>query len=37
LGRPSLIWLSVTMKNRQLVAAAIAGEAITVSEGTIEP
>jgi trans-2,3-dihydro-3-hydroxyanthranilate isomerase len=36
LGRPSLIGLSVTMKNRQLVAAAIAGEAITVSEGTIE-
>jgi trans-2,3-dihydro-3-hydroxyanthranilate isomerase len=36
MDRPSLIQLSVTVKNRQLVAAAIAGEAIAVSEGTIE-
>jgi trans-2,3-dihydro-3-hydroxyanthranilate isomerase len=36
MGRPSLIGLSVTMKNRQLAAAAISGEAIAVSEGTIE-
>jgi trans-2,3-dihydro-3-hydroxyanthranilate isomerase len=36
MGRPSLIGLSVTMRNRQLAAAAISGEAITVSEGTIE-
>jgi trans-2,3-dihydro-3-hydroxyanthranilate isomerase len=36
MGRPSLIGLSVTTRNRQLVAAAISGGAITVSEGTIE-
>jgi trans-2,3-dihydro-3-hydroxyanthranilate isomerase len=36
MGRPSLIGLSVTMKNRQLASAAISGEAIAVSEGTIE-
>jgi len=36
MGRPSLIGLSVTMKNRQLAAVAIAGEVIVVSEGTIE-
>ncbi len=36
MGRPSLIGLSLTMKNRQLASAAISGEAIAVSEGTIE-
>src|SRR5690349_6345083 len=36
MGRPSLIGLSLTMKNRQLAAAAISGEATLVSEGTIE-
>jgi trans-2,3-dihydro-3-hydroxyanthranilate isomerase len=34
--RPSRIGLSVTMRSRQLVAAAISGEAIVVSEGNIE-
>jgi trans-2,3-dihydro-3-hydroxyanthranilate isomerase len=36
MGRPSLIGLSVTAQNRQLAAAAISGEAIVISEGTIE-
>jgi trans-2,3-dihydro-3-hydroxyanthranilate isomerase len=36
MGRPSLIGLSVTMRDQQLVAAAVSGEAIVVSEGTIE-
>ena len=36
MGRPSLIRLSMTMKDGQLTAGAIAGEAIVVSEGTIE-
>jgi|SRR5579863_3140645 len=36
MGRPSLIGLSVTVRNGQLSAAAISGEAILVSEGTIE-
>jgi hypothetical protein len=36
MGRPSLIGLSVTTQNRQLAAAAISGEAIVISKGTIE-
>lgn len=36
LGRPSLITLSVTVRNRELVGVAISGEAIAVTEGTIE-
>lgn len=36
MGRPSLITLSVTVRNGQLAGAAIGGEAITVTEGTIE-
>jgi trans-2,3-dihydro-3-hydroxyanthranilate isomerase len=35
MGRPSLIGLSVTIRNRQLAAAAISGEAVIVSDGTI--
>jgi trans-2,3-dihydro-3-hydroxyanthranilate isomerase len=36
MGRPSFIRLGMTMKDGRLVAAAISGEAIVVSEGTIE-
>jgi trans-2,3-dihydro-3-hydroxyanthranilate isomerase len=36
MGRPSLITLSVTVQNRELVAAAIGGEAVAVTEGTID-
>ena len=36
MGRPSLIRLSMTVRNGQLVAAAISGDAIVVSEGMIE-
>lgn len=36
MGRPSLIRLAMTVKGGQLVAGAIAGEAIVVIEGTIE-
>jgi trans-2,3-dihydro-3-hydroxyanthranilate isomerase len=36
MGRPSLIRLSMTMKGGQLVAGAISGEAVVVSEGTID-
>lgn len=36
MGRPSLITLALTMRERQLAAAAIGGEAIVVSEGSIE-
>jgi trans-2,3-dihydro-3-hydroxyanthranilate isomerase len=36
MGRPSLIHLSMTMQGGQLTAGAIAGEAVVVSEGTIE-
>lgn len=36
MGRPSLIGVSVTVQNRQLAAAEISGEAIVISEGTIE-
>jgi len=36
MGRPSFIRLAMTMRDRQLVAAAISGEAIVVTEGTIE-
>jgi hypothetical protein len=36
MGRPSLIGLSVTVRNQQLAAAAIIGDAIVVSEGKIE-
>jgi hypothetical protein len=34
MGRPNFIRLAVTMKHRQLVSAAISGEAIVVTEGT---
>ena len=36
MGRPSLIGLSVTVRDQRLAAAAISGEAIVVSEGAIE-
>jgi trans-2,3-dihydro-3-hydroxyanthranilate isomerase len=36
MGRPSLITLSLTARNRQLVGAGIGGDAIAVTEGTIE-
>ena len=36
MGRPSLIGLSVSIEQGELVSAAIAGEAIIVMEGTIE-
>ena len=36
LGRPSLITLSLSVQNRRLAGAAIGGEAVAVSEGTIE-
>jgi trans-2,3-dihydro-3-hydroxyanthranilate isomerase len=36
MGRPSLIHLAMTVQGGQLVAAAIAGEAVVVSEGTLE-
>jgi len=36
MGRPSLIGLSVKFRNGQLMSAAISGEAIIVTEGTIE-
>ena len=35
IGRPSLITLSVTVQNRELVGAAIGGEAVAITEGTI--
>jgi hypothetical protein len=34
MGRPSFIRLAVTMKHRQVVSAAISGEAIVVTECT---
>ena len=36
MGRPSLIGLSLTVRDRRLAAAAISGEAVVVSEGMIE-
>ena len=36
MGRPSLITLFLTMRAGELEAASIGGEAIEVSEGTIE-
>ena len=36
LGRPSLIALSLSVRNRRLAGAAIGGEAVAVSEGMIE-
>ena len=36
MGRQSLIRLSMTLQGGQLTAGAISGEAIVVSEGTIE-
>lgn len=36
IGRPSLITLAVTMQNRELVGAAIGGDAVVVTEGTID-
>jgi trans-2,3-dihydro-3-hydroxyanthranilate isomerase len=35
-GRPSLITLSMTVRDGQLAAAAISGEAVTVSDGSID-
>ena len=36
IGRPSRITLSVTVRGRQLAGAGIGGEAVVVTEGTIE-
>jgi trans-2,3-dihydro-3-hydroxyanthranilate isomerase len=36
MGRPSLIRLAMTVKGGKLTAGAIAGEAVVVSEGTLE-
>jgi trans-2,3-dihydro-3-hydroxyanthranilate isomerase len=36
MGRPSLIRLAMTVKGGQLVAGAISGEAIVVTEGALE-
>lgn len=36
MGRPSLLRLSLTIANGKLVAAAIGGDAVVVTEGTIE-
>jgi len=36
MGRPSLISLSMTVTGGKLTAGAIAGEAVVVSEGTLE-
>jgi predicted PhzF superfamily epimerase YddE/YHI9 len=36
MGRPSSIGLSVTVRDQQLAAAAISGEAMVVTEGVIE-
>jgi len=36
MGRPSLLHLSMTVQGGQLTAGAIAGEAVVVSEGTLE-
>jgi len=36
IGRPSLITLSMTVRDGQLAGAAIGGEAIAVTDGTVE-
>jgi trans-2,3-dihydro-3-hydroxyanthranilate isomerase len=36
MGRPSLIELTLTLRGGKLAAASIGGEAIVVTEGTIE-
>jgi trans-2,3-dihydro-3-hydroxyanthranilate isomerase len=36
MGRPSLIRLSVTTRDRRLIGASIAGDAVFMTEGTIE-
>jgi trans-2,3-dihydro-3-hydroxyanthranilate isomerase len=36
MGRPSLIHLVTTMEAGRLVSAAIGGDAVVVTEGTIE-
>jgi trans-2,3-dihydro-3-hydroxyanthranilate isomerase len=36
MGRPSVIHLYMTMRGGKLAAAAIGGEAVVFSEGTIE-
>jgi trans-2,3-dihydro-3-hydroxyanthranilate isomerase len=36
MGRPSLTTLSVTVQNHELVGSAIGGEAVAVTEGTID-
>jgi trans-2,3-dihydro-3-hydroxyanthranilate isomerase len=36
MGRPSVLRLCITLKGGALVAGAIGGEAVLVSEGTIE-
>ena len=36
MGRPSLIRLALTLRGGALVAASVGGEAVIVSEGTVE-
>ena len=36
MGRPSLMQLTLTLRGRTLVNASIGGDAVMVSEGTIE-
>jgi trans-2,3-dihydro-3-hydroxyanthranilate isomerase len=36
MGRPSLLHLSLTMRGGTLAAASVGGDAVIVSEGTIE-
>jgi len=36
MGRPSLIELFLTIRERRLAGAAIGGEAVEVAEGTLE-
>ena len=36
MGRPSLIQLAMTVQAGKLVSATIAGDAVIVTEGTIE-
>ncbi len=36
MGRPSVLWLTATLQGGKLVGASIGGDAVVVSEGTIE-
>jgi len=36
MGRPSLITLELTIANKRLTAGRVGGDAVIVSEGTIE-